>query len=158
MPKKYTIKLIKYLKMDNASYYKIAIPRTMVNELNILVEMCAINGVHLTKCFTFIFGMGYELFSNFYHRGNIKNITEMLTCVKYMRNMFEEIMSYQGKEWFMNSASYMVIHNKCLEYKLNPEDIFKFIDENRTVMFGNNLLMTPEKAEAIITVYRKRQK
>ncbi len=149
--------LIKFLKYHGMIYTKVGIPREFYNDLQIYIELCARNGISVTKLFTFVFGIGYELFMNFFNRGDIKSMPEMLCCVRFMRNMFDEIMEYHGKEWFMDSKSFKCILKLCKEHNEDPCDFFDFIDQNKSVMIGDEkLLLTSEKVEAIFEYYLRR--
>lgn len=154
--KKRHISLINYLKSMNLVFARIGIPAEFYNSLNIFVEICAVQGLHVPKLFTFIFGIGYELFLNFYNRGDMRTIPEMLTVTKYMREMFDEVLQYQGREWFMESGSYMKIKELCEKHTINEKDLFSFIDKNRAVLLGGKFLITPAKVEAIIEYYLQR--
>lgn len=155
--KKKSIQLNKYLRIINTVFMKVGVPTEFFNQIQIFVEICAINGVNLPKLFTFIFGLGYELMFSFYNRGGIKVVSEMLIIVRYMRAMFDEILQYQGREWFFESKSYLKLNELCEKHTVSPKKIFLFIDENRVDMLGDGkFLITAEKVEAIFEYYLQR--
>lgn len=154
--KKRHISLIKYLKSMNVVFSRIGIPAEFYNNLNIFVEICAIQGLHVPKLFTFIFGIGYELFLNFYNRSDTRTIPEMLIVTRYMRELFDEVLQYQGREWFMESASYMKIKELCEKHHINEKELFTYIDQNRADLLGGKFLITAAKVEAIVEYYLQR--
>lgn len=154
--KKRHISLIKYLKSMNVVFSRIGIPAEFYNNLNIFVEICAIQGLRVPKLFTFIFGIGYELFLNFYNRADSRTIPEMLIVTRYMRELFDEVLQYQGREWFMESGSYMKIKELCEKHQIDEKLLFDYIDQNRQVLLGSKFLITPAKVEAIVEYYLQR--
>jgi len=149
--------LLKYLKLFNLVFTKIGIPREFYNDLQIFCEICAVQGIQVPKFFTFIFGLGYELMLNFYQRADVKTIPQMLTLVRYMRSMFDEVLQYSGKEWFMDSKSFKVIIRLCKQHSIKINDLFTYIDQNREILLGEGkFLLTPAKVEAIIEYYLRR--
>lgn len=148
--------LIRHLKTSRFIYTKLGIPLEHYNNLNIFIEACGVNGLRVPKLFTFIFGLGYELFENCFRRANMKSIANMIHITRYMRMMFDDILKYGGREWFMDSKSYFTIRERCIEHNINESELFEYIDANKLLLLGESLLITKEKAESIIEHYLRR--
>ena len=149
-------RLLRYLKLVNLIQVPVGVPREYYNNLQIFIEMCAINGIDIPRFFTFIFCMGYEMFENFYHQGDINSIPEMLTVVKYMRDMFIDVMKYQGKEWFLDARSVKLLFKLQRVHKLDIDHLYEWISEHKETLLGKSHLITPSKLEAIVEYYLQR--
>jgi len=152
------IELLKYLKIQKMIHVRVGLPAEFYNNVKIFLTLCAGNGLNLSKMFMFMFGIGYEMVLHFLKRGSYTSVNEMIITTRYMRDMFEEVIQYQGKEWFMDAKSFKAIIAACKKHKVEPDELFDYIDSNRGAMLGEHkLLMTAGKVEAMVEYFVKQR-
>lgn len=148
------LNLLKHLRSVNRQFMKVMMPAELYNDLHIFVEMCAYNGINVPRFFSYVFNIGYELFSSYYHQGNMKSLSEMIVITKYMHKMFREVLQYQGREWFLNPEAVISITKLCRKHNKDIQEFFSFIDTHKQELLGvDNFLITKVKAEAIFEIF-----
>lgn len=150
------VDLIKTLKMVKFVRRMVLVPTEYNNNLRIFVEVCALNSIKISKLFSFMFVLGYQMFMNYVEKVNVKSIPQMMVMTKYIREAFTDIVQYEEKEWFVDANSVLVMVDLCKKYNIDMVDLCNYITKNKFSLMDSTHLMTPNKMEAIIDVYRDR--
>ena len=131
----------------------IGVPIEMYNDIMIMVEYACINGFRVSQVFTFIFGIGYELFVKYYRDFDIKTSGEMLSMLQFMRNNSTEMAKAYEEEWFMSNMAVIYLNKMVRKHDIDIDKLDKFINDNKMILLGNSKVINKIKVEIIVEKY-----